>query len=198
MHHLPEGAPRLLLTFDDGPSEHSLVIGEWLREREIRALFFLGGEEAGRHPQRVQRLAELGHTIGSHALWHRRHALRSPGEVYRELREARAILQRACGQPVTWLRPPYGSWAPWLHAVARRAGQRCLFWSLNPKDHAAPDGGTIAARVLDHARPGDVLLLHCTGRGAAHTRAALPLIIQGLGKRGMALADPAELQEPRF
>lgn len=195
-HRLPAGHPGLLLTFDDGPGEHTLDLAALLADRGTRALFFLDGQRALAHPERVAALAALGHTVGSHGLWHRRHAWRPPDAVTRELAGIRAYLQDRSGQPVHWLRPPYGSWAPWLGRAARAAGQHGLFWSLNPKDFAAPSAKAITDRVLALARPRDVLLLHCTGPGQRHTREALPVLLDGLHSRGLPFADPADLILP--
>jgi len=140
-------------------------------------------------------LVQGGHTIASHGLHHERLGRLSLARVSADLRRARDILEQASGAPVTWLRPPYGSWAPWLHGAARAAGQRCLFWNLNPKDHAAPDSATITGRTLAHARAGDILLLHCTGKSEEHTRKALPDLLDGLVRRGLAVAGSEVLKE---
>ena len=64
--------PRVALTFDDGPSpEYTPLLLDGLREREVRASFFVigsniekeGGEEI------IRRMHEEGHLIGNHT-WH--------------------------------------------------------------------------------------------------------------------------------
>ena len=191
VHRLPPACgSSLLLTFDDGPSENSLRVSSLLAERALKAVFFLQGERAAEHPEMVRKLIAAGHRIGSHGLRHVRHGRLSPARVTLELTQARQLLEHLSGQSVPWFRPPYGSWAPWLHGALAGAGQRAIFWNLNPKDHAVTAAAPIVDRVLQHARPADILLLHCTGRGAAHTLAALPGLLDGLESRGIALADP--------
>lgn len=59
------------LTFDDGPSEQTLLVLDILKEEKIHATFFLIGEEIT--PEReaiVKRMVEEGHTIGLHTYCH--------------------------------------------------------------------------------------------------------------------------------
>lgn len=59
------------LTFDDGPSEQTIIVLDILKEENIHATFFLIGEEIT--PEReaiVKRMVEEGHTIGLHTYCH--------------------------------------------------------------------------------------------------------------------------------
>lgn len=57
----------MYLTFDDGPSaENTGKVLDILKERGIKATFFLVGENARKHPEVVKRIVEEGHTIGIH------------------------------------------------------------------------------------------------------------------------------------
>jgi len=57
----------MYLTFDDGPSgENTNRVLDILKERDIKATFFLVGENVRKHPEVVQRIIAEGHTIGIH------------------------------------------------------------------------------------------------------------------------------------
>ena len=57
----------MYLTFDDGPSEESTdKILDILKERNIRATFFVIGEYVRKYPETAKRIVEEGHTIGIH------------------------------------------------------------------------------------------------------------------------------------
>ena len=94
-----DGRGRVLLSFDDGPSENSLRIGEELARRGQRALFFLRADRLaapGRTATSSQRrcaeicgaLLRRGHLPGNHGLDHLRLALRSPATVREQIAEA--------------------------------------------------------------------------------------------------------------
>lgn len=57
----------MYLTFDDGPSAESTEqILDILKERNIKATFFVIGENVRKHPEIARRIVEEGHTIGIH------------------------------------------------------------------------------------------------------------------------------------
>lgn len=61
----------LYLTFDDGPSEENTnAILDILKEHDIKATFFLVGENVERYPDTAKRIAEEGHTIAIHCYNH--------------------------------------------------------------------------------------------------------------------------------
>ena len=57
----------MYLTFDDGPSEeYTDMVLDVLKEKNIKATFFLIGEYVRKYPETAKRIAEEGHTIGIH------------------------------------------------------------------------------------------------------------------------------------
>lgn len=60
--------PRTMyLTFDDGPSaDNTTAVLDILKERNIKATFFVVGENVRKHPDVARRIVEEGHTIGIH------------------------------------------------------------------------------------------------------------------------------------
>lgn len=62
---------KVYLTFDDGPSENTQKILDILNQYEVKATFFVTGEEAASHPERYQAIVEGGHTLGMHSYSHR-------------------------------------------------------------------------------------------------------------------------------
>lgn len=81
----------MYLTFDDGPSEENTsAVLDILKAHNIRATFFVVGENVRRHPEVARRIVEEGHTIGVHCNRH----------VYDEIYESResylADFEAAC------------------------------------------------------------------------------------------------------
>ncbi len=200
------GRGQVLLSFDDGPTEASLAIARILEAHGARGLFCLVGQglprdAAAPSPKEARALAlvkELqrgGHALAVHGLDHGRLGLRAPRRVTRELAEAAHRLEEATGLRPFFQRPPYGHWMPWLGRASRRAGLLPLFWSLNALDYRATRAADIVEPVLALVRAGDILLLHCSGPGQEHTRAALPQILEGLRAKGLQVLDPGALLE---
>ncbi|MCM1127347.1 MAG: N-acetylmuramoyl-L-alanine amidase [Lachnospiraceae bacterium] len=80
----------MYLTFDDGPSaECTDMVLNILRERNIKATFFLIGEYVEKYPETAKRIADEGHTIGIHCYRH------DYGELYRSVDSYLADFQKA-------------------------------------------------------------------------------------------------------
>ena len=67
---IEEPAPRLAITFDDGPSVCTEELLNGLKERNVKATFFLIGENAEIYPEIVKREAAEGHLVGNHTYSH--------------------------------------------------------------------------------------------------------------------------------
>ena len=62
---------KVYLTFDDGPSENTEAILDVLQEYDVKATFFVTGQQALSHPERYREIAERGHTLGMHSYSHK-------------------------------------------------------------------------------------------------------------------------------
>ncbi len=101
----------LYLTFDDGPSEeNTLRVLEVLRKRNIKATFFLVGENVEKHPDIARKIAAEGHTIGIHCYSHGYNDLYESAESYMaDFERARQAVYRVTGVDARIFRFPGGS-----------------------------------------------------------------------------------------
>ncbi len=101
----------MYLTFDDGPSAESTgVILDALKEHNIKATFFLVGENVERYPQIAKRIVAEGHTIGIHCYSHDYKALYESVDAYVEdFEKAKAVIYETTGVDVKLFRFPGGS-----------------------------------------------------------------------------------------
>ena len=101
----------LYLTFDDGPSEdNTTAVLDILKERGIRATFFLVGENVQKHPEVARRIAEEGHTIGIHCYNHDYKELyKSVDSFLEDFQKAYDTIYEVTGVEVELFRFPGGS-----------------------------------------------------------------------------------------
>ena len=59
------------LTFDDGPAEFTSQVLDILREKQVRATFFVVGEMVAQRPDVLRAIVDSGHLIGNHTWSHR-------------------------------------------------------------------------------------------------------------------------------
>jgi peptidoglycan/xylan/chitin deacetylase (PgdA/CDA1 family) len=194
------GQRAVALTFDDGPNPRATpLVLETLRRERAPATFFFLGRHAERWPELVRRAAAEGHAPGNHGYAHRKLHLRSPAYVRRDLSLGAAAIERACGVRPRFFRPPHGFRSPWVTPIAGELGERTVGWSLGVWDTDRPGAAEIARRVVAGVRPRSIVLLH-DGDGydpdgdRTQTALALPLIIDGLRRRGYAIVPLPDRQ----
>jgi peptidoglycan/xylan/chitin deacetylase (PgdA/CDA1 family) len=191
-----EGAPGVALTFDDGPHPQGTpLVLEILREAGAPATFFLAGEQVERRPALAAEIVAAGHRVGLHCHLHR-NAMRLTGRRFGEDAErGRAAIEEATGQPIADHRPPYGIYTRAALRECRRRGWRPVLWSQWGKDwRGSATARSIARRATASAGAGDIVLLHdadyYSAPGSwARTVAALPIMLDALGSRGLKAAS---------
>lgn len=101
----------MYLTFDDGPSrENTVAVLDILKEHDIKATFFVVGENVRRYPEIAQRIVEEGHTIGIHCNKHEYNEIYASVDSYlADFQEAYDAVYEATGVEVKLFRFPGGS-----------------------------------------------------------------------------------------
>jgi peptidoglycan-N-acetylglucosamine deacetylase len=187
------------LTFDDGPNEpYTSRVLDILAEFDVKATFFVVGENAERFPSAVARAAREGHEIGNHTYDHAVLPFKGPRAVAAQIERTSSIVERLTGTRPVLFRAPHGWRNPWVSTVARDHGVRPVAWTLGVWDTDRPGAEAIVRRTLTGMCNGCVLLLH-DGRDTEHGAdtsqlvEALPAIIRGLRERGYRLLALSEL-----
>lgn len=184
-------APMVALTFDDGPTPAGVeAILPALQRKGARATFFLIGGDVAKHPELVARLLAAGHEVGDHSYTHRRMVGHTSAFYDREIGETEALLRKA-GASSGLFRPPYGKKLFGLPLAARRHGLTIVMWDV--EDPATSDPKAFAGQVVAQARPGSIILVHAMYASNATARAALPMILDGLDAKGLAVVSVGEL-----
>jgi chitin deacetylase len=182
------------LTFDDGPwPQYTREVLKVLRSRNVKATFFMVGQEVARRPELAREVRAAGHAVGSHS-WGHPSRPRSPVS---EVKKTDQAILRATGVKSTLFRPPYGLVKNGMAAEAMRQKQSVIMWTADSGDWKRGGARSIANRVLRQASPGGIALLHDGGGHRAQTVAALPIIIDGLKARGYRFVTVPQLLELR-
>jgi peptidoglycan-N-acetylglucosamine deacetylase len=150
---------KIALTFDDGPGEATPAILDMLKHAEIRATFFLCGQNVERFPAVARRIAEEGHEIGNHTYSHPRLLGRTPGKIAHEIQRAQSVIAHHTGRTPTLFRPPYGLRWFGLFRILERNSLTSVMWTVNSLDWKLPIEKVIA-RVVNGTRAGTIILFH--------------------------------------
>lgn len=190
--HVDTDRPIVALSFDDGPTAQGLdAILPVLASRHVHATFFLIGRDVEKHPGLTRRLIAAGHEIGNHSYSHQRMWFHLPVWYDEEIARTDTALRREGANGVRLFRPPYGKKLLGLPSAVARAGLITVTWDV--KEPATDDPATYARTMLAQVRPGSILLVHAMYRGRETERRALPLLLDGLARKGYQIVPVGAL-----
>ena len=153
-----EVAKKIALTFDDGPHpKYTELLLDGLKERGVVATFFVTGENAQNYPDIIRREQEEGHLIGNHTYSHIQLTSRNRETFREELVKTNEILEDITGEKVSYVRPPYGSWDK---SFEKELNMFPVLWNIDPLDWCSHNAECIAAKVVEKAGDGDIILMH--------------------------------------
>jgi peptidoglycan/xylan/chitin deacetylase (PgdA/CDA1 family) len=166
------------LTFDDGPSEYTDRYLDLLREKDVPATFFEIGQEMPGREATMRRILAEGGEIGDHTMNH----VEDPG--YGQIAGAAERIKAYTGFQPCLFRPPGGAENSGVIDTAGSLGMKTITWDVDPRDWSLPGTSEIYSNIVDHAKPGAIILMHDGGGPRDETLAALPEIIDTLRARG--------------
>jgi peptidoglycan-N-acetylglucosamine deacetylase len=197
----------IALTFDDGPNEpYTSRILDVLKQYNVRATFFLVGNNVSLYPDTVQRMLAEGHVIGNHSYSHNaNHALSF--FAYKDVQKAQQTILEAAGVSPHLYRPPHGKKSPWELQMIKNRGFIVVQWSISTNELCGTTAQELARQIVSKAHPGGIILLH-DGYGISHntnrsdkqvTVDALAYIIQQLQAQGYNFVTiPALIDVPAY
>lgn len=183
----------IAITVDDGPYPQATErILDVLREKEVRATFFVLGRSVETYPALVERTVQEGHEIATHGYSHRNMARLSAEECRQEWeRTEKALSARGIAKP-TLFRPPSGAYGDTLVRTARACGYRVILWDVDPRDWEGASTDTIVKRITEEVQAGSIILLH-DGQYPIHNAEALRTVIDRLRAEGYSFVTVGEL-----
>ena len=198
VYRVPTHEKVVALTFDDGPHpQFTPKVLALLDKYGVKATFFMVGKHMEKYPEIVKEVFARGHVIANHTYTHP-HDIEADtrSQVKRELERCERVIERLTGKRAHLFRPPRGLVDSTVFMVAEDEGYRTILWTVSADHHDAPTPKLMAQRVLDHIRPGGIILAH---DGTFCTRwkdvAATPLIIEELRRQGYRFVTIPELLE---
>lgn len=187
------------LTFDDGPDPvFTSRLLDLLREKQLKATFFVVGQRALQHPELVRRAWEEGHLIANHTWSHRNlFCFLTPSRLRSEIELGSEAVRQCCGARPRYFRSPVGLRHPLLRQALKRAGLEFISWRIRSWDTVIRNPQKLSRRILSRVRGKDIILLHDhLPRGADPLLEMLPGLIDKLRERGFSfvLAGPREAE----
>ena len=186
------GLPYIAITFDDGPHpENTPRLLDMLRERNIKATFYVIGRSVELYPQIVRRMVAEGHEVGNHTWTHRNLTSLSDSSIRMEMDRTRDVIISACGVTPRTMRPPYGALRESQRAwIFKEYGYPTIMWSVDPKDWQRPGVSVVTSRILDNTHNGSIVLAHDLHKPTVD---AMPETLDGLLRRGFQFITVSQM-----
>ena len=188
----PSTHPYIAMTFDDGPHPRNTPrLLDMLRQRNIKATFYVIGNSVKMYPEITRRIVAEGHEIGNHTWTHRNLTKLSNSEVCREMDRTRDVIVSATGVQPRTMRPPYGALLTRQRKmIFKEYGYPTIMWSVDPQDWKRPGISVVRDRIISQTRNGSIVLSHDLH---APTVDAMPSTLDGLLGKGFQFVTVSQL-----
>lgn len=174
-----KGKRTVYLTFDDGPiPEVTPWVLDLLDSYDIKATFFLVGDNVRRHPELLEEIKKRGHSWGNHTMHHLQGMKVTAMRYMRDITEADLLI----GSPL--FRPPHGL-LRWRQAAAIKSHYNIVMYDLVTRDYSKklnPD--QVVENVKRFTRNGSIIVFHDSLKAEKNLREALPRAIEWIKQQG--------------
>lgn len=181
----------ICLTFDQGyENGYTEPILDTLKEKNVKAVFFLTGDYAERNKELVRRMIDEGHIIGNHGMDHASLPKLSEEDARTEIMSLHDYVKENYGYEMKYFRPPCGEYSEKALATVQSCGYKTLVWSFAYCDwdvNDQPEPSEALERVSSAAHKGAVYLLHSV---SATNCEILPDVIDNIRAAGYEFAVP--------
>lgn len=181
----------IYLTFDQGyENGYTEPILDTLKEKNVKAVFFVTGDYARRNQKLIERMINEGHIIGNHGMDHASLPKLSIEDAEKEVMSLHDFVKQKYNYEMVYFRPPCGEYSEQALAVLQNLGYKTLLWSFAYPDwdvNNQPDTNTAFERVSGASHGGGIFLLHSVSSTNAKI---LGDVIDRMQEQGFTLTVP--------
>lgn len=180
------------LTFDDGPTKYTKEVLKELKEKNVKATFFVMGEDLKKNLHYGKEIVSSGHELGNHTYTHQRMWFKSPSFISEEIESTNQLIRASGYKGPIYFRPPYGKKLITLPWYLDQHHIKTITWDIEP-DTYGNSVEFLTKYTLDNAQPGSIILLHPFCEPCSGQREAIGKIIEGLENKGYKFVTISEL-----
>ena len=167
------------LTFDDGPiPEITPWVLDLLDKYNIKATFFLVGDNVRKHPEEFKMILERGHKVGNHTFNHISGLKYLSYNYLANTNKADELIKSKL------FRPPHG-WMRWGQYMVLSHRYTVVMWDLVTRDYSKRlNGPQVLSIVKKYVRNGSIITFHDSIKSEKNLKYALPQAIEWLLEQG--------------
>lgn len=175
-----KGEPkRVFLTFDDGPiPEVTPRLLDLLDKLEVKATFFMVGDNARKYPELYREVCRRGHRVGNHTMHHLQGMKKGTARYLQDVEEAAGYIES------DMFRPPHG----WMRRGQRKRlseRYRIVMYDVVTRDYSKRlTADDVVNNVKRYTRDGSIVVFHDSLKSEPRIFEALPRAVEWLRKEG--------------
>jgi peptidoglycan/xylan/chitin deacetylase (PgdA/CDA1 family) len=193
----PNGNKKVvLLTFDDGPKDKSMIepMLDTLDKHRAKAIFFMNGYRIKAKPELLKLVYDRGQIIGNHSWDHIELKKENNAKIDQQLNDVQKIVKDTIGITPIFFRPPFASSNDHVREVAKQNKMLFMTWSDGSLDWDLENKGfsittkskTLVTNIFKLLHPGSNILMH----ELPWTVQALDTLLTQLEDKGYSFLDP--------
>lgn len=176
---------KICLTFDEGyENGYTPQILDTLKEKKVKAIFFVTYDFASQNPDLVKRMIDEGHIVGNHSYRHYSMDEVSDDVAKEEVTYLHKYIKDKFNYTMSYFRFPKGEFSERSLQIVKDLNYKSVFWSFAYADWD-PDNQTEENQAFTHicesTHPGAILLLHAVSKTNADI---LGKVIDDIKKQG--------------
>ena len=176
---MDENDHSVYITFDDGPiPESTPFLLKTLRDFDVKATFFVVGDNVRKYPNLYQQIVDEGHRVGNHTFNHiggARHSIRTYEKNVQQCDEL--IHSDLFRPPHGWMRPTQ------YHRYKNK--YRIVMWDLVTRDYSKLlSPYDVVRNIHRYARNGSIITFHDSLKSIDKLYFALPASLRFLKSQG--------------
>lgn len=174
------------LTFDDGPTKETSKIIDLLEELNVKATFFLIGNNIEKNMEDAKLIVEKGHDIGNHSYSHNRMIFKKSSFIKEEIDTTNDLIKNLGYENEIFFRPPFGKKLFVLPQYLNKINQKTVMWNIEPESYeeSSKSAEAIANHVKENIQNGSIILLHPMNDNTGKILESIRLIVEQLQSEG--------------
>lgn len=178
----------IVLTFDDGP--HPIATAKVLNvlaRRNLKAIFFLIGENIVKYPKVVESISVQGSFIANHSYRHSKDFfLKGKNQIVDDIVACQDLITLYPNY-LNFFRPPYGRLKRGMQKVVKDLGLKTMMWTKLTEDWTG-DMEKVKKNVMDIKKSNSIIIFHDNDKTVAIIERILVDSIKILEDKGFNFA----------